>query len=206
MSYEIDSNESKWTPYELFYYSSWEEDATLFNSEAFSSLSRNAKGYCFEICIQAKLKQSGIDCSGNPLDFGEWRKHTNKGYDVRIANGLTIECKFMLRKVAQSWFKRDWLSRTADIFVTNDKTKLPSRLQLTLFNLGKAFFSVNELIDNLQNQAFQTYPNKLCLNGDVLDGIGIDTKEEDSIELLRSDFKSDAFYDNSVFVGDFNGK
>jgi len=97
--------------------------------EELEGFSRLEKGYEFEMYIQELLEERGIEYSGNPREWSEWLKHTATGFDIRIRlpNGkwITIECKFLSKRVYPSWFSRDWDSRTADVFVTSDKFLIP---------------------------------------------------------------------------------
>ncbi|MEM3447894.1 MAG: hypothetical protein QXP38_03290 [Nitrososphaerota archaeon] len=115
-------------------------------TKEFASLSRLKKGYLFEMILQELLKLNGITFKGNPKDFNEWCKKTSWGHDIEI-EGIFVEAKCLLRKLELSWFRRDWLSRSASIFVTNDKSLIPYRAKRMLAERHIKLMTPEELVN-----------------------------------------------------------
>ena len=136
------------------------------------SYSRLWKGYTFEMFIQDLLTERGIDFYGNPREWREWLKYTNTGYDLIIIfpfskRKIKVEIKYLEKKIYPSWFKRDWESRSADIFVTSDKCFIPSKLRhrLRIFNVSEFLTWIdNEIKKDQSNEYFINEGNKFYLN------------------------------------------
>jgi len=137
----------------------------------FSHLTPMEKGFLFEMSIQKTLMKYDVSFEGNPSNYEQWKKQTKKGYDLRVKlkSGIWIcvECKFLLdtKKLHLSWFKRDWETRTADVFVTNDRTKIPQEI---LDNFDRPIMNVTEFIEFITGirfpKKFNPKGNKLFLN------------------------------------------
>jgi hypothetical protein len=114
------------------------------------SLTRYEKGYHYEMVIQNIMDEMNIDYEGNSKNPVTWRKSTNTGFDIRIktpkGTWLTIECKLCLKPIYSCWVKRDWLSRTADIFVTNNLYCISYKDRREFEKRGKKLMSTTELI------------------------------------------------------------
>jgi hypothetical protein len=139
------------------------------NGTEFVNLSRYEKGYRYEMKIQGLLENSKIEFSGNSRNFQEWQKNTNCGYDIKVRNPrdgslLTVECKFALKTIYHSWFVRDWLSRSANIIVTNNPYSLSYKDRKILREHGKKLFSTMEFLFYIQKLA---RGNKYYLNSSV---------------------------------------
>jgi hypothetical protein len=113
-------------------------------------MNRLEKGFYYEMHIQRLLKANSVDFSGNSNSYSEWTSNQAKDYDIRInlPNGKTmkVECKLALKPVFHSWFERDWLSRDADIIVTNDIHVIDYEDRKTLEESGKKLLSTTEFV------------------------------------------------------------
>jgi hypothetical protein len=122
--------------------------------EEFRGLNRLEKGFAYEMIIQRLLKANNVDFSANSNSFNEWLNYQIEGYDFKIwlPNGKTIrvECKLLLKPIFHSWFKRDWLTRNADVFVTNDVYSIPYEDRRILERQGKKLLSTTEFIVFIQ--------------------------------------------------------
>jgi len=120
----------------------------------FKDLNRLKKGFWYEIFNQALFKINNIDFYGNSHSYQEWLNKQIKGYDfrIRLPNDKTIkvEAKLTLKPIYHSWFVRDWLSRDADIFVTNDKFTVSYKDRRELEKQHKKLLSTTEFIMYLQ--------------------------------------------------------
>lgn len=118
-------------------------------------LNRNEKGYYYEMRVQDLLLNNQIEFDGNPTNYEEWLRHTKTGYDIKVrdprnGNWITVECKLTLKELYPSWFKRDWLGKSADIIVTNNPLSLSYRDRKMLTRNGKKLFSTMEFVFYLQ--------------------------------------------------------
>jgi hypothetical protein len=124
------------------------------HDDFFKDMNRQEKGFYYEMHIQRLLKANSVDFSGNSSSYSEWTSNQAKDYDIRInlPNGKTIkvECKLALKPVFHSWFERDWLSRDADIFVTNDVFTISYDDRKTLEESGKKLLSTTEFVMYIQ--------------------------------------------------------
>jgi len=120
----------------------------------FKGLNRYEKGFWYEIFNQTLFKINKIDFYGNSDSYEEWLDKQIKGYDFRIRfpNGKTIkvEAKLTLNPIYHSWFMRDWLSRDADVYVTNDKFAISYKDRRTLEKQHRKILSTTEFITYLQ--------------------------------------------------------
>jgi len=120
----------------------------------FEDMNRLEKGFWYEMHIQRLLKANNVDFSGNSNSYSEWISYQAKDYDIRInlPNGKTIrvECKLALKPVFHSWFERDWLSRDADVIVTNDIHVIDYEDRKTLEGSGKKLLSTTEFVMYIQ--------------------------------------------------------
>lgn len=93
------------------------------------SRSRLEKGFDYEKSVWNLLEGYKIEYEGNPKDFCSWKRVVGKPYDLRVftvrKGWLKIECKFTTKRIYHSWFIRDWLSRDANIIVTNNIWNVP---------------------------------------------------------------------------------
>jgi len=116
------------------------------NNNSYDDMPRYAKGYFYEMAIQRMLRNLKAEYSGNPLQFEEWCKHTNTGYDIKLEDGTRVECKFTLKPIFHSWFVRDWLSRDCDIIVTNNKWQISYTDRQKLRESGVKLMDTNEFL------------------------------------------------------------
>jgi len=142
-------------------------------NEEFKGLNRYEKGFWYEIFNQALYKINNIDFYGNSPSYQEWLNKQIKGYDfrIRLPNGkaIKVEAKLTLKPIYHSWFVRDWLSRDADIYVTNDKFAVSYKDRRELEKQHKKLLSTTEFIMYLQkmrdgnkrslNSTNETYKN-----------------------------------------------
>lgn len=126
----------------------------------YALLPRLVKGYFFEMELQDIAGKKGIEYTANPRQFEEYCKHTNTGYDMKVKDRrgtwIEIEAKFTLVPIAHCWFMRDWLSRSANIFVTNDKYNVSYSDRRTLEQQHRKLLSTTE---------FAIYLDKLMEDG-----------------------------------------
>jgi len=136
---------------------------SLHDIESMGNISRYEKGFYFEMNIQMMLDAHKISYEGNPIFYDEWKKYTNTGHDIRILEELhlKIECKYLSKPIYESWFKRDWLSRDADIYVTTDPYFVPYQCRKQLTEKGKKLFTPWEFICYILKLL---YGNKCNLN------------------------------------------
>jgi hypothetical protein len=148
--------------------------------EELEGLNRYAKGFWYEMFNQKLLETNHIGFSGNPNSFSNWMESQIKGYDlkVRLPNGKTIklECKLLLKPIFHSWFMRDWLTRDADVFVTNDAHSIPYGDRRTLQKHRKKLLSTTEFIVYLSklmkrgnNQKVESYSTTTNINKYLLE-------------------------------------
>jgi len=138
-----------------------------FERTDFSNLNRYEKGYSFEMFIQRLLDCCNIVFEGNPQNYSYWLSFTNRGFDIKVLTGdktwIKVECKFILKPIFPSWFDRDWLSRDADVFVTNDISMIPAECIAKAYSLGKIILTPIQLLNYVKVKG-----NKhVCLNGSV---------------------------------------
>jgi hypothetical protein len=123
-------------------------------NEKFKGLNRNEKGFWYEIFNQTLFKINNIDSYGNSASYEEWLSKQIKGYDfrIRLPNGkiIKVEAKLTLKPIYHSWFMRDWLSRDADVYVTNDKFAVRYQDRRALDKQRKKLLSTTEFIMYLQ--------------------------------------------------------
>jgi len=114
---------------------------------------RNFKGYYFEIfeCKPMIDAIPNIKYECNPTNYEDWkRQHWKNPYDavVTLPNGdkIHLEMKFRAdgEKVYHNWFNRDWLTRDADIYVTNNVEAIGYWDKRTLNSKGKKLLSLSE--------------------------------------------------------------
>jgi hypothetical protein len=102
--------------------------------------SRLRKGYDYESQVWTLLDSYRIDYKSNPKDYLEWLKRTGEGFDLRVftvkKGWLKVEAKFTSKPIYHSWFVRDWLSRDAEIIVTNNIWHVPSNDRIMLKQRG----------------------------------------------------------------------
>jgi hypothetical protein len=133
--------------------------------EEYKSCSREVKGYLYEMKLQAGLDKRGIEFEANPSNFDEWKQKTATGYDLKIKtkNGsILVEAKFTLKPIYHSWFIRDWLARSATIFVTNNKWNISYQDKRLLEQYHKKLLSTSEFymyIEELNNDNKYDYLN-----------------------------------------------
>jgi len=136
-----------------------------FERTDFSNLNRYGKGYSFEMFIQRLLDCCNIVFEGNPQNYPYWLSFTNRGFDIKVLTGektwIKVECKFILKPIFPSWFDRDWLSRDADIFVTNDISMIPAECIAKAYSLGKMILTPIQLLNYVKGNKY------VCLNGSV---------------------------------------
>jgi len=114
----------------------------LHDIESMGNISRYEKGFYFEMNIQTLLDNHNVLYEGNPIFFEDWKRHTNTGYDIIIDElHLKVECKYLSKPIYESWFKRDWITRDADVYVTSDPYLVPYNCRRHLANVGKKLFT-----------------------------------------------------------------
>src|SRR4030042_1376936 len=122
--------------------------------ENFEGLSADQKGFWYEGYVQYLLDMNDVNYEGNPISFEAWKDNPTKGHDiiVKYPNGtkIRVECKFTLNHLYPCWIKEDWLSRDADIIVTNDVHAVPYRERILLRKQGKKLMSTTEFIMYIQ--------------------------------------------------------
>jgi hypothetical protein len=118
---------------------------------------RNFKGYWFETFV-CKPQFEGIpnilyEC--NPSSYEDWKHQQGNnplGYDgvVALPNGEKILLEMKYRKdggkVYHNWFARDWLTRDADIYVTNNVAAISYWDKRTLDSKRKKLMSPSEAV------------------------------------------------------------
>jgi len=119
------------------------------------SLSRLEKGFLYEQVGWNLLDSIDATYVSNPKEFSLWIRYTGTGHDLKIY-GYKAEFKYTSKPIYHSWFLRDWLSRDADIFVTNNIWHVPAEDRELLKQRGK------KLMDHFQ---FFWYVQKLCKKG-----------------------------------------
>lgn len=123
-------------------------------SEKFENMNRREKGFYYEMYIHRLLQANNVDFSGNPSVYSEWEENQGRDYDLRtnLPNDKTIkvECKLALKPIYHSWFERDWSSRDADIFVTNDVFAISYDDRKMLEESGKKLLSTTEFVMYIQ--------------------------------------------------------
>lgn len=122
----------------------------------FEGLSADQKGCWYEGYVQYLLEMNDVNYIGNPVNFGAWKSNPTKGYDIIVThpNGrkTKVECKMLLRPIYHSWFYKDWLSRDADIYITNDVYAVPYKCRKLLRERGKKLLSTTEFIMYVQKR------------------------------------------------------
>lgn len=104
------------------------------------------KGASNEMANQKIFDAFGIKNQRIPLEYADWMKISNKSYDDVIF-GKAIEYKFMLTPVNAYYIEKDWLPRTAKIFVVNDKSMIPYDCMKMLHDAGREVYSLREFIE-----------------------------------------------------------
>jgi hypothetical protein len=115
----------------------------------FKKYSRLQKGYLYEMHVQSLLDKLGVSHNSNPKQYEQWKGHKGKPYDIKMKlQGMwyKVECKLCLKPIFKSWFKKDWLKRDADIFVTNDKNAIPKKCRKQLKRRGRRLFDTIEFM------------------------------------------------------------
>lgn len=129
--------------------------------------SRYLKGFKYERQIWDLLDNIGLEYQPNPIVFEQWKEETNKGFDIKLniprKGWLKVECKFISKPIFSSWFVRDWLSRDADIFVTNCKWNVPLKERQTLKERGSKLLETHEFYSYLLrlNRKTRTVTNRI---------------------------------------------
>jgi len=124
--------------------------------EEFDGLNRRKKGFWYEMLVQSLLDVNDAQYTGNSALYHDWEASQVKGYDISLSlsslDGKVkrVECKFLLGPIYHSWFVRDWLSRDADIYVTNDVYAVPYACRRELQKKGKKLLSTTEFIMHIQ--------------------------------------------------------
>jgi len=115
------------------------------------------KGYWFEIftCKPKIASISHIQYECNPTSYEDWKHQQGNnplGYDgvVTLPNGKKLHLEMKYRKdgekVYHNWFARDWLTRDADIYVTNNVEAISYWDKHTLDRKGKKLMSPSEAV------------------------------------------------------------
>ena len=140
--------------------------ASLHDIESMGNIPRYEKGFYFEMNIQTLLDEHNVNYEGNPIFYDEWKRTTRTGYDIKITGlNFKVECKYLSKPIYESWFKRDWLSRDADIYVTTDPYFVPHQCRKQLANMGKKLFTPWQFIWYILKLS---YGNKCNLNMSLL--------------------------------------
>jgi len=120
----------------------------------FDGLTAERKGFWYEIFVQSLLDANNCNYSGNATVFSDWKSNQIAGYDIklRLPNGVIkrVECKFTRGHVYPSWVSRDWCSRDAEIYVTNNFHAVPYRQRRALETSGKKLLSTTQFIMYVQ--------------------------------------------------------
>jgi ribosomal protein S27AE len=131
---------------------------TDFDNQSFEGYSRLQKGYAFEMLIQRILDYSGTVFVGNPRAYEHWLSFTNRGFDIKVLTRkntwIKVECKLVLEPIFPSWFDRDWLSRDANLFVTNDVSMIPSECIDKAHRLGRMILTPIELLNYVMGNKY----------------------------------------------------
>jgi hypothetical protein len=116
------------------------------------------KGYLFEMYTQSVLHNLGVRYEGNPTQYEVWLSHKSSPHDAKVKLRdvwFKMECKLCLKPIFRSWFERDWLSREADVYVTNNKEAIPKKCRKELRRRGKKLFNIAELVKWIQKKQIQ---------------------------------------------------
>jgi len=154
------------------------EDNNNMSLFSYKGLSRLEKGYFYELYNWNLLDRNNIRYVSNPDDFDVWKSYTNSGFDATVRVDR-VEYKLILKPIYRSWFMRDWLSRTANIFVTNNKWNIPYVCRKMLKDRGLKLFNDLEFIWYVLHKN----GNKYNLN-ELLDIISINNITE-NLELEK---------------------
>jgi hypothetical protein len=172
------------------------------NITDYSEYSRNFKGYSFEMfCKTVDGDIPNTSYIGNPTNFSDWLQHHNENsFDATITypNGTSekLEMKYVSDgvKIESSWFNRDWLSRDADIIITNNPSAVKYKDRRKAKSMGKKIMTPSEFLVYASKKAYRMlHPNQLlswnALTYTVLDNIQVITSSiSDKIETF--DWKS----------------
>lgn len=125
----------------------------------FKHYSSFRKGYSYEMHVQSLLDKLGVLHESNPKQFEQWKEqHKEKPYDIKAKLkdlGYKIECKLCLTPIFRSYFERDWSTRDADIFVTNDKNAIPKECKKQLKRRGQKLLDTTEFVKWVQKKLVQ---------------------------------------------------
>jgi hypothetical protein len=168
--------------------------------EEINKTTRNYKGYSFEIneCRRAFVDIPNIVYQSNPTDYNEWlMNHSKNSYDATVTypNGVIqkIEMKFVTNgvKIESSWFRRDWISRDADIIVTNNPNAIKFSDRRTAEKLGIKIMSVSEAKVYISKKIYKMlHPNQLSSWNSLIDTIIIGILDSSSKIIIKlSHFK-----------------
>jgi hypothetical protein len=139
-------------------------------SSTFSEDTRNFKGFTFEmLCKNLFEKILNVRYIGNPSNYSNWlQNHNRNSFDgiITYSNGTreNLEMKFVSEgvKIESSWFNRDWLTRDANVIVTNNPTSIKYEDKRKAERLGKKILSVSEALVYLSKKAHNLlHPNQL---------------------------------------------
>ena len=156
------------------------------------------KGFYHEMYDQEILNRNHIEFLGNPNTFQEWKKHTQKGYDLKVKSrkGIwyTVECKFTSTPVYPSWVERDWLSRDADIYVTDNKWNVAYEERQRIKEEGSKLMDIFELLEFLMKGNKLYYNYRLCPTSYFSDYKGYSDKMNKTYDKLSDNHSKTNLY------------
>lgn len=159
--------------------------------EEFTNLNSREKGFWYESFVKTLLKTNRAVFFGNSDSYSNWKSSQIEGCDLKITypNGKTekVELKMTLGHIYDSWFRRDWESRDADIFVTNSVYDVPYEARRRIREKGKKLMSTTEFIIYVQKKM---RGNKLSsLNFSNKQKIGSSNRQE--VETVSKEEKTE---------------
>jgi len=119
------------------------------------SMSRNKKGYYFEMYMQELLERNKFRFKGNPVNYASWLKSQAGKNDCVVLlkdKMIKVEIKYLTNSEIRrhpSWVKRDWLSRDCHIIVANNKWLLSYEERAMIKESGKKIFDPMEFLNYL---------------------------------------------------------
>jgi len=131
------------------------------------------KGFLFEKKVWKYLEFFKVPYAGNPRKFKYWKKQTGKGKDLVVFlldEEIKVECKYLSKSTVlyPSWFKRDWLPREVDVYVTSYKENIPPRVVEEIKRKGRIVVNLEELFPAILSVALR---KKERLMEEILDKI-----------------------------------
>jgi hypothetical protein len=139
-------------------------------SNGFKDDTRNYKGFHFENWCRVQFEGIPyISYNCNPSNYYDWLQHHNENHfdaSVTYPNGETekLEMKFtsVNVRIESSWFRRDWLPRDCNIYITPNPTAIKYKDKRKIEKMGRKIMSPSEYKVYSSKKAYNMiHPNQL---------------------------------------------